>query len=319
MSEQTWPMAPLPWQQNRWREVRNALRENRLSHALLVSGSAGIGKQHFCRALAALLLCHQRSGEAACGHCKSCDLLRAGSHSDMQWVGVEQGSRQIKIDQIRRFIEFASRTAALGEYKVVLLKPAEAMNANAANALLKTLEEPADNTHLLLMGDDVSRLLPTLRSRCQSLPLADPAKAQSLRWLGQVCGEPRLAEELLEAAAGKPLQAREIFLAGQLDAKKSQHKNLDALLSGAVSALDYPRLVADEDLADILGQFCARLEKNIRQRVEKGERNLTKQFQLLDYLLKERRAVAAGASPNRQLCIETGALQLVQLIGGWRQ
>ena len=308
-------MAPLPWQDTRWRQLLNALQENRLSHALLVSGSAGIGKQHFCCALAALLLCHNRTGDAACGYCKSCELLRAGTHSDMRWVGAEQGSRQIKIDQIRRFIEFVSRTAALGEYKVVLVKPAEAMNPNAANALLKTLEEPADNTCLLLIADDVSRLLPTLRSRCQPLPLADPPKAQSLHWLRQVCGESRLAEELLEAAAGKPLHAREIFIAEELGSIRSQRKDLDALLSGAISPLDFPRLVADQDLAKVLGQFCARLEQNIRQRVEGGGRNLTKQFQLLDYLQEERRAVAAGANPNRQLCIEARAMQLIQLMG----
>ena len=315
MPESSWPLQPLPWQQESWRQLVKQRQEDRLPHALLLTGSAGIGKRHFARALAAFLLCHQAVGEVACGQCKSCRLLQAGTHRDLRLVGIEQGSRQIKVAQIRQISEFANQTAVLGSHQVVLLESADAMNPNASNALLKTLEEPTANTSLLLIADDVSRLLATLRSRCQRLPMADPSRAQSRQWLRQVCGDDEMAGELLVAAADRPLLAQEILLAGTLGRHQSLRGHLESLLRGESTPLDFPGLVADEELTGVFDLFCGHVQERIRQRLERDGPDLTKLLQLLDYLQRERRAVRSGANPNRQLCIEAAALRLLRVLG----
>ena len=143
-------VGPLPWQLEAWARLGQQVDEDRLPHALLVTGPAGIGKEHFARSVSARLLCGSPVSGTACGNCKSCTLLSAGSHPDLLDVQCEEGSRVIKIDQVRELIDFAGKTPAIGGRKVVLLGPAEAMNINAANALLKCLEEPSASTTLLL-------------------------------------------------------------------------------------------------------------------------------------------------------------------------
>ena len=137
MAESAWQLAPLPWQQSGWQRLQPAVESGRLPHALLLVGPEGIGKQQFAQALAALLLCHAPDGGTPCGQCRSCTLLAAGSHADLLNVGLEEDSRVIKIDQVRGLIDFAAKTPALGASKLVVMGPAEAMNINAANALLK--------------------------------------------------------------------------------------------------------------------------------------------------------------------------------------
>src|SRR5690606_29876569 len=117
--------------------------------------------------------------------------------------------KAIRIDQVRELVEFVVQTAQLGGRKVVLLEPAEAMNINASNALLKSLEEPSGDTVLLLISHQPSRLLPTIKSRCvqQACPL--PSTAQSLAWLGSALPDasPEELHELLVLAGGSPLSA----------------------------------------------------------------------------------------------------------------
>ncbi len=311
----TWPLAPLPWQQSGWEQLGQSLQVQRFPHALLVTGSAGIGKLHFCRALSALLLCHEPIAGTACGRCRSCTLLQAGTHTDLLDLGLDDGSRQIKVDQIRQLGEFLSKTASLGERKLVVLNPADAMNANAANALLKNLEEPTASTYLLLVSANLSRIMPTVRSRCQNVPMADPTLEACTAWVEQLCGDGQLAQSLLEHSQGKPLLAQQLFESDQLLQQQALAKGLEALVAGSISPLEFPQLVADEDLEFILGMLCAKLEGVIRERVQCGDRSLQKQFQALDDLQLLRRRVSAGGNPNRQLSIESAAIQMVQVLG----
>ena len=159
-----------PWQENLWQQLAGRAQH---AHAYLLHGPAGIGKRALAERLMARLLCLSPSGLDACGNCKSCHLLAAGTHPDNFVLEPEEADKPIKVDQVRELVEFVVQTAQLGGRKVVLLEPAEAMNLNAANALLKSLEEPSGNTVLLLISHQPSRLLPTIKSRCvqQACPL----------------------------------------------------------------------------------------------------------------------------------------------------
>ena len=312
---QRWPLSALPWQQQTWSRVGQLAETDRLPHALLVAGAQGIGKAHFLRALAAWLLCESTSAERACGSCKSCTLLSAGSHADFMGVEVEEGSRVIKIDQVRELIEFAARTPSLGARKVILLGPAEVMNLNAANALLKCLEEPSANTSILLYSHQPGGLPATVRSRCQTLAMPAPGRPECIDWLAQVCGGAERASELLDAADGRPLEARQLYDSDGLERRRAIIGGLQGLLAGRLSPMAFPSLVADEELADVLEFMQRGLESHLRRSARPGDRRLQRGYLLRDELARLRRAVNRGANPNRQLIIEDCSARMATLLG----
>jgi DNA polymerase-3 subunit delta' len=195
-------------------------RTDRLPHALLLRGREGIGKLAFAEALARALLCESRqAGGRACGRCVACAWMEQGNHPDFrrlvpesvtQPVEAEQGgekkpSEQIQIGQVREISDFIVMTSHRGGAKVVLIHPAEALNANAANALLKNLEEPPPRTYFLLVAHRWHQLLPTLRSRCEQVVLAPPSHDVARDWLGRQ--KLRDADLALAQAGGAPLLA----------------------------------------------------------------------------------------------------------------
>jgi len=221
-----------PWQEDDWRNLQ-ALR-GQWPHALLFHGQSGIGKADFARHLAHSLLCEAPlAGGHPCGSCPACRWLAQGNHPDYRIVVPESMmaevapaeaddsssastdsdgekksktlSREIKIEQIRALLEFSNVGAHRGGLRVVVLYPAEALNTAAANALLKTLEEPPPGVVFLLVSAHLERLLPTVVSRCRQWPLPRPDSAAALTWLtGQGLAEPAA---LLAEAGGAPLAA----------------------------------------------------------------------------------------------------------------
>ena len=186
---------PLPWHEEAWRQLLN--RQTVLPHALLLRGRPGIGKTVFARAFAHTLLCEERSTAYACGRCNACNWFAQGNHPDFVQVEPEalstasgddaerkkEPSKQIKIEQIRALQSVLGVGTHRGGRRVVVIRPAEAMNSATANALLKSLEEPPPVTLFLLVASNAARLLPTIRSRCQAVDLHLPAPDAALQWL----------------------------------------------------------------------------------------------------------------------------------------
>lgn len=196
------------------------------AHALLLHAPGPLGQLELGLALARAALCESALADGrACGHCTACHLFANRSHPDFRalvpdataqrlgWVSAEEGaeggakskakpSRDVKVDAVRAAIDWAHQTSTRARAKVLLIHPAEAMNETAANALLKTLEEPPGRLRLLLTTSDPEALLPTVRSRCQRLAIAAPARHEAVAWLeaaGVVHGG-----LLLAAAGGLP-------------------------------------------------------------------------------------------------------------------
>lgn len=160
-----------PWQDGLWQQMAGRAQH---AHAYLLHGPAGIGKRALAERLMASLLCKQPVGLEACGFVSParCCSRRAATPT-ITFLSLKRLDKAIKVDQVRDLVSFVVQTAQLGGRKVVLVEPVEAMNINAANALLKSLEEPSGNTILLLVSHQSSRLLPTIRSRCAAgLPVA---------------------------------------------------------------------------------------------------------------------------------------------------
>jgi DNA polymerase-3 subunit delta' len=222
----------LPWLDEAGSQFIRQLQAGRQPHAVLLSGPAGLGKLELARSMSAALLCLQpQTGSAttlddlACGRCRSCQYFAGGAHPDFRMVtfapkkNSEELSTVITVDQVRELIASMQLTNGLSPRKVALVHPAEAMNRNAANALLKTLEEPVGAVVLLLVSHDASRLSATIRSRCQAMHLRPPSRPEALQWLrdqkGAVAEDAELA---LLAAAGSPLHAAQLLHEGRVDA-----------------------------------------------------------------------------------------------------
>lgn len=160
-------------------------RRTGLPHALLFTGPGGLGKHALTLKTAQWLLCSHRDEQSAgaCGECHSCHLWTAGNHPDFMLCQPEDGSRQIRVDGVRRVNEFLNQTPQISSCQVVILHPAEVLNLNAANALLKTLEEPPGESFILLESERSGSVLPTIRSRCQTLALHLPELSVATTWM----------------------------------------------------------------------------------------------------------------------------------------
>jgi DNA polymerase-3 subunit delta' len=216
-----------PWQKSAWELLGR--QGERLHHALLLHGPSGIGKLALAEHFAQTLLC-ETPGAAAkpCGACDGCRWFQAGSHPDFRRLEPEalarriaqdddaegnapaptkaaKPSQEIKVDQVRELDGFLNLRSHRGRARIVLVHPAEAMNPNASNALLKALEEPQAGAHFILVSHRPARLLPTIRSRCVAIPLGLPERGLALSWL-KCQGVPE-AEGWLQFAGGAPLQA----------------------------------------------------------------------------------------------------------------
>jgi DNA polymerase-3 subunit delta' len=198
-------------------------------HALLLQGPSGLGQYTLGLELARAWLCEAPQAQGACGQCPSCHAIAVRTHADLcvlmpetammalGWPLSEKAqqdiddkkrkpSKEIRVDALRDAVEFAQRTSARGRGKVVLVYPAERMNHIAANALLKTLEEPVGEVRFVLASEAAHQLLPTIRSRCLTHTLAWPAPHEALAWLSDQMPEPD-AQVLLRAAGGRPEEA----------------------------------------------------------------------------------------------------------------
>lgn len=177
----------MPWLKTPWQTVQERLADGRFPHALLVTGESGIGKRAWADAVSGLLLCasplnSEAGAPVACGRCRQCELVAASSHPDVRVFSPEK-SRMIRVDQVRSLSEFAVSSPQVAERKVAIIDRADQLNINAANALLKTLEEPAPDFVLLLLQENGRPVLPTIRSRCQVVPLPVPSAGQASEWL----------------------------------------------------------------------------------------------------------------------------------------
>jgi DNA polymerase-3 subunit delta' len=210
-------------------EVRKA---DRLPHAVLLNGPQGIGKQHFAQLFAQSLLCRVPNEQGfACGHCRDCHLFEAGSHPNLFDCQPSEPTAVIKIDQIRDLAKFCIQS---GSVRVGFIAPAERLNQNAANALLKTLEEPPAGVILLLISSQLGRIPATLRSRCQKIQLARPAKPLALHWLNQQ-GYTDEAEILLGMAGGAPLLAQQLGAKQALADRQALFDIYKAVLEQSIS------------------------------------------------------------------------------------
>jgi DNA polymerase-3 subunit delta' len=216
--------ARAPWLAAARQRLADARSSGRLPHGILLHGLPGAGQSPLALWAAQLALCESHS-EVPCGRCGGCVLFLAGNHPDFHALDVEDNASFIKVDQIRDLCGKLAMRSYRGHHKVGLIDPADKMNVNSNNALLKTLEEPPEDTVLLLVASRTDRLAPTVVSRCQKIRIATPGRADAIDWL---TGVQRRDDwpSLLALAAGAPLKAVELADSGALDLAREMAADL---------------------------------------------------------------------------------------------
>lgn len=230
---------PLPWTLSQWQQLVQRVSENRLPHAMLFCGIEGLGKFEVARQFAQSLLCEQPDDKhVACKQCRSCTQFIAKTHPDFQQIEPEEEGKSVKVSQIRGLTEQFTLSSHYGRYRVAIIRPADAMNLAAANSLLKSLEEPPENTLIILVSSDHASLPSTILSRCQRVHFIAPSTDMAVRWLNKYHSESIGKEHgLLAMANGAPLKAVSSSDSEQIELRERIFALFVAIAEGSEPAL----------------------------------------------------------------------------------
>ncbi len=263
-----------PWLRDPYELLVSSHRQGRLGHGWLLTGPAGIGKINLALSMAERLLNPSvpppdELTAVAAGEAMSTRHEPSNHHPDLQWIFPDAGKRSISVDQIRETTMALTLTSLHGQTKVVILDPADVLTHAAADAFLKTLEEPTEDTFLFLVSHQPGRLAATIRSRCQTLALPRPPLERSLAWLNASPGGPSSSDwaQLLALADGSPFQALALFENGYHNKNIQFEDNFELISSNKLD----PQTVADEWLKEgielPLTWLAMRLQRVIRARM----------------------------------------------------
>ncbi len=323
----------LPWNQGYFNKLSELERSRQLAHAYLIQGQKGLGKESLVKDFSAYLFCQKPEKKTACGECQACHLFTAGTHPDFKYIGLEEDSKQIKIEQVRDSKAFLMNTPLMGEYKILLIHSAEKMNTNTANALLKNLEEPASGTLLFLLSHQPGLLLPTIRSRCQQIKISRPNEEIALQWLQKHIDKDQ-AKLCLQLSYGAPLQALNYASEERQEERRGIEKSLLELLRSELGIIDVAVPLSAYKIEDVLEHLMLVLHQIIRhlhvKNDDAGRETLSPEVreivsilsvaaikplhQFHTELIKARSAVQSTANPNNQLLLESLCYQWIDLI-----
>ena len=315
---------PYPWLQEEMAWLQGYIESDRVPHAILIHGPSGVGKHWLAEQWIHQLLC-EGPGLEICGVCQSCHLIKAGTHPDFERIEPEEKGKGLKVDQVRTLIDHLALKPQYQGYRCVLIEPAHLMNLSAANALLKTLEEPAEKTVIVLVSSHPQALPATILSRCQKLLVRKPETELALEWLKTHAklGDVELA---LSAAGGAPLRALSYLEAHVPERQRQTVNDLQSVIFGKADPLALAERwleVDHEELFDWVQQEVLDLMRatqglNTRSHQAEGVTlkarqplNPSKLWAFWQTLLDLRRAL--GGRANRQLLLEELLIQAAKL------
>ena len=311
-----------PWHGQSWQRFIKARQSSHLPHALLFSGEDDTGKRGFADKMIKSLLCESpqlANAQGACNQCHGCKTYESSANPDYLHIDLLDDKQQISVDQIRAMNAFLGLTRSYNGQRVVLISQAERMNLNAANSLLKSLEEPADNSVIILLSSKASSLLATIKSRCQLLHLPTPDKQQAISWLQKQnqLKDHQLVdiEQALEISQGRPLAALNILAAdiNVLQSRADFLKDISEIIQEHVSITDIAKKWHKQDREPLLDWQLGWVKHLLQaHHVDAGiivkenhplktiEENLlsTKLWGLYDHLLRQKQLVHTSVNPQ---------------------
>ncbi|MFT4928790.1 MAG: DNA polymerase-3 subunit delta' [Phenylobacterium sp.] len=280
-----------------------ALQMNRLHHAVLLQGQAGMGKAELTTVMANGLVCDQTADLTSCGQCKSCLLFKVGNHPDSLFVKPQGAS--IGVDDIRKASGFVQQKAQISTRRVLILNNAELLTESAANALLKTLEEPNRQAYLLLTSDDPTRLLATIRSRCFKVTVTAPDKAGVYYWLQQQFAslDQSSFEWLFTLASQAPLKVAQWLSEDKLPEIELAKVDFQQWFSGALGSAQYQQKVLQSDLVLLVFHHLLVEQLRLQLTEQRGLLSLAQTQQIFEHLAQFSRDAMVVSGQNKALAL----------------
>ncbi len=306
-------MTAYPWHQPLWQQFVNVWQQQRLAHAILMTGAKGLAKTDLALSMAKFSLCLAPAASAACGQCHSCELFAADAHPDHLLIEPEETGKTIKIDQIRALKDKQSLTANISAWKTVVIHPAHKMTTNASNSLLKLLEEPQAQTLLILVSSQPQQLPITIRSRCQLWPMLSPEPAQTESWLkeqGIKINEQQLLQ-LTPLAKGAPLMLQQM-LESRLDLLVEQlQSDMEQLIQGNANPMQMQLNWQQNDLLTVMHILQYDLKNRLIKQPEAAETGIL--WQILDCIQVTIKLVSSSNNYNKTLLIEDFMVSVMRI------
>jgi DNA polymerase-3 subunit delta' len=254
------------WQTQVYQKYLRGFKAGQLGHAQLLSGPAMLGKHEIVQTLAKRILCLQETdADFACNQCFSCQRIEQGTHGDFKVITLELNEKtsklrtEITVDQIRNLNEWLSLTSQLGKAQVAIIRSAHQLNRNAANALLKSLEEPNSNRYVFLVTDQPYALPATIRSRCQRTEMAMPDTESASAWL-QIQGVPTIdAQKLLKLANGNPGLAHAWYALGGMNIYNNVRDDLAASYKNQAGASELAKKWLQDEHSALRMNFATQI------------------------------------------------------------
>tara|TARA_R100000322_G_scaffold85637_1_gene53264 strand:+ start:280 stop:1284 length:1005 start_codon:yes stop_codon:yes gene_type:complete len=301
-----------PWHSPTWQQIVNQQRRGRLAHAYLFTGLPDTGRHQFVISVAHYVLCEadKSAHNEACGQCRQCLLFAKGYHPDVLQVQPEDGSRAIKIDQVRQIADHVQQTSnQASATKVIIIQPAEALGTAAANSLLKSLEEPPGKALFLLIADSGDRLLATIRSRCQNVSLPSPSFSDTQAWLATMSAAD--SDTLASAAALAPQQpfaALRMLEEGVPAWREILTEKLTSLRQGEESVTEVARFCEKQPVAHAINLMTELCTHQVRSLAVEPQGRTSAQIRQLLKLQREIYRVSAQqestSNPNLLMSLE---------------
>ena len=297
-----------PWNNTLWQRFCRQQQQQRLPHALLLTGIAGLGKQQFANAIVATMLCTSLKDDGSpCSQCHSCQLLHAGNHPDHIKITAEDTGKQIKVDQIRDLKDKQQLTTSVANWKTIVISPADSMNVSASNSLLKLLEEPQHNTLLILISNKPERLPITIRSRCQNYHFVSPPQKEGLAWLTEQAENYNdEIEKILQLAYGAPIKALEMLENNVSEQYYQLERDFEALLAGQANPITLALSWKELDLSQVLHYFQHLLKKRLTQLLKTRQNmiNISYYYKMSDCITETIKLISSPNNVNKTLLTE---------------
>jgi len=307
------------WQQNIWQHIIARVKQQRLPHAVLLTGVSGLGKISLAGKIAESLLCLAVDNNFhACGRCHSCQLMQAGNHPDHLSVRAEESGKSIKIEQIRSLKEKQSLTPSIAAWKTVIIESADVMTNSAANSLLKLLEEPQSNTILILTTDTVHRLPVTIRSRCQQMHLTAPDHQSTLQWLDsqQVNVDAAQLEKLASLTLNAPLAIIKALESNEWQHYQRIQQDFEHLVNQSINPVQLATQWQQYDLVKVMHQLLLNIKIRLKQHYSGQNKleHLQRYWQIADCIINTIKLISSQKNYNKILLIEDFMVSVMRIV-----
>ncbi|PTB86735.1 DNA polymerase III subunit delta' [Pseudidiomarina aestuarii] len=310
--------ALFPWQQTVWQHIVDRVEQQRMPHAVLLTGVAGLGKKQLASKMAESLLCLAADKQFnACGVCHSCQIMQAGNHPDHLTIRSEEAGKSIKIDQIRALKEKQSLTPSVANWKTVVIESADLMTNSAANSLLKLLEEPQNNTILILTTNAVHRLPVTIRSRCQQMHLSTPDYSMTLKWLdsqGVVTDADQL-RKISSLTLDAPFAIVNALETNEWQSYQQIQQDFDQLIQQQANPVQLASQWQQLDLVKVMHQLLSTVKARLQQQyLEYADASLTQHYwPIADCIVSTIKLISSSNNYNKTLLIEDFMVSVMRI------